>query len=165
VIASTLHLDWIDDRRLLTYAISLAVRPQGTLFIHPQGAERTRSVGLELLLGRSVARGGHLSRVAVRDPGTVLSTDPPFKHFSHLVISEAWGWPELSGLAEKGIRGRLENGGSVTAFGSFASAGGERVLATVSDDQGTSAWPTTSRHGSKPTSAASWMLRPPRSGH
>lgn len=131
VIASTLHLDWIADRRLLTYAINLAVRPRGTLFIHPPGDEQTHSVGLELLLGRSVARGGHLSYVAVDDPATVRSTDPPFKHFSHLVVSEAWGWPELTGLAEQGLHGRLENGGSVSAFGSVATASGERVLATV----------------------------------
>ncbi len=131
VIASALPLDWMADHRLLTHVVALSTRPSGTLYVHPPGAVATDSIALELRLGRAVAEGGHLSTLEVTDPGQITSRSRPYEDFSHLVIGEAWGWPDLSGLIAKRIRGRLENGGSITAFASARTEGGERVLAVL----------------------------------
>lgn len=131
VIASALPLDWLSDRRLLSYVIGLSVRSLGTLYVHSDRDHQTHSISLELLLGRSLAAGGHLSSLAVADPGAVSSRGSPFADFAHIVVSDEWGWPELTGLYHERIRARLENGGSVSAFGSAADASGERVLSVV----------------------------------
>jgi len=131
VIASALHIDWIADRRLLRYAVMRAIRATGTLYVHPPDEDAVRSIGLQLLLGRAVARGNHLSAVAVWDPASIVSNEAPFKEFSNLVVSDRWGWPEMRGLLDGGLRGRLENGGSVTVFSGEIDTDG-KVLATVS---------------------------------
>ena len=131
VIASALHIDWITDRRLLRYAIMRSIRATGTLYVHPPDEDATHSIGLQLLLGRAVARGNHLSTVAVSDPASIVSTEAPFREFSNLVVSDRWAWPDMRGLLDGGLRGRLENGGSVTAFSGGDGADGP-VSATVS---------------------------------
>jgi hypothetical protein len=132
VIASVLPLDWMSDRRLLAYALRLSVRSLGTLYVRSHREQHPRSIALGPPLSRSLATGGHLSSVTVADPRDVLSKEPPFADFSHLVMSEEFGWPELTGLSYERIRGRLENGGSVVAYGSREAAGSPRVLAIVS---------------------------------
>lgn len=132
IIASALPLDWMSDRRLLKYAIGLSVRSLGTLYIRSAREPERRPIALGLLLGRSLAKGGHLTSVTVADPGEVSSKGELFRDFSHLVVSEEWGWPELTGLTYRRIQARLENGGSVAAYGSGESAGSERVLSIVS---------------------------------
>jgi len=131
IIVSALPLDWLSDHRLLTYVIGLSVRSLGTLYVHSEREHQTQSISLELLLGRSVAEGGHLSSVTVDDPGKVSSRGNPFADFGHIVVSDEWGWPELTGLYHERIRARLENGGSVSAYGSSAGPGGERVFSVV----------------------------------
>jgi hypothetical protein len=127
-IASALPLDWMADQRLLTYAVRLAVRASGTLFVHSGAPDRRSNLALELMMGRSVIGGGHLSSVALDGPQLLVSRKTPFSDFSHLVISDEWSWPELVGLRRARLRARAENGGSVAAYGSGRSADGQRVL-------------------------------------
>jgi hypothetical protein len=131
IIASALPLDWLADRRLLAYAIGLSVRSLGSLYVHSGQASKTDDLSLELLLGRLLAKGGHLSSVSVAHPSVVSSAVQPFADFSHLVVSNEWGWPELTALEPDRVRARLENGGSVAAYGSAATAGGRRILSVM----------------------------------
>lgn len=131
IIASALPLDWMSDRRLLTYAIGLSIRSLGTLYVHSDREHKSHSISLELLLGRSMARGGHLSSVTVEQSGAVSSLSEPFADFSHIVVSDEWSWPELTSLDHERVRARLENGGSVSAYGSAGGPGGERVLSVL----------------------------------
>lgn len=79
VVASALPLDWLADDRLLAYAIRLAVRSLGTLYIHPEDERATGSIALELLLGRARARGGHVTAMALENPSNLRSQGDPLR--------------------------------------------------------------------------------------
>jgi hypothetical protein len=78
--------------------------------------------------GRSILRGGHLSREAIPHPSAVSVRDAPYRHFSHLILSPQWSWSDLGDLRSESIKARLENGGSVTAHAGLFPDGQPMVV-------------------------------------
>jgi hypothetical protein len=122
MIVSALPLDWLADSSLLAHAVSRAVRGRGTLYLHPVDEDMTEDAAVQVALGRAVLNGGFLARHTISDPALVKSNCPPFRHFSHFMISRAWTWSELGSLAGQDTRTRLENGGSITAHARIVKA-------------------------------------------
>jgi hypothetical protein len=122
MIVSALPLDWLADSSLLAHAVSRAVRGRGTLYLHPADENTTEDAAVQVALGRAVLNGGFLTRRAISDPALVKSNLPPFRHFSHFIISRAWTWSDLGSLAGQDTRTRLENGGSITAHARILNA-------------------------------------------
>jgi hypothetical protein len=115
-IISALPLDWLADPSLLAHVVSRAVRGRGTLYLHPEGDNAVEDAAIQVALGRAVLNGGFLARHVISDPEEAKVKEPPFRHFSHFLISRAWTWPDLGSLLGQEMRARLENGGSITAL-------------------------------------------------
>ena len=115
-IISALPLDWLADPSLLAHVVSRAVRGRGTLYLHPEGDNAVEDAAIQVALGRAVLNGGFLARHMISDPEEAKVKEPPFRHFSHFLISRAWTWPDLGSLLGQDMRARLENGGSITAL-------------------------------------------------
>jgi hypothetical protein len=125
VLTSAIPLDWLEDTRPLAYSIARAVRPRGTMYLRPPG-ESIREPAIETLLSMGSERGGHVTHVDAVDPAHEIVMNPHFKHFSHLVLSDAWSWQDVGDDVGQTLRKRLENGGSFSAM--LNSTGQERVL-------------------------------------
>ena len=114
-IISALPLDWLADPSLLAHVVSRAVRGRGTLYLHPEGENAAEDASMQVALGRAVLNGGFLAAHVIADPDEVRVKRPPFRHFSHFLVSRTWIWPDLGSLLGQDTRSRLENGGSITA--------------------------------------------------
>lgn len=115
-IISALPLDWLADPSLLAHVVSRAVRGRGTLYLHSEKVDEVEDAAIQVALGRAVLNGGFLARQVISDPEEVKVKHPPFRHFSHFLVSRGWTWPDLGSLLRQDMRSRIENGGSITAL-------------------------------------------------
>ena len=123
---SALPLDWLADPSLLAHVVSRAVRGRGTLYLQPEGDNGAEDASVQVAFGRAVLNGGFLARHVIPGPEEVDVRRPPFRHFSHFLVSRAWSWTDLGSLLGQNTRSRLENGGSITAHARGTEEPGER---------------------------------------
>jgi len=115
IIVSAIPLDWLARGDLLANLVARSVMFNGTLYVHPEGADDQYDVALHLARGRAGQGGRHLTSHVIASPDEIKVSGYPYRHFNHLLLNPAWGWSDVSDDLRKGLRRRLENEGSVTA--------------------------------------------------